>query len=135
MESQPLRILEPVRPRFGEHRGAAEPGIAARNRSVAIDVHHAPCKVAPFVGIVEEWTLQAVQIRLVQPKPVGAGNKQASVRSHRDPAFAYSLANYFDILHAPRVVTEPRASHPLPPDLHGSPLGQRHSPHVLVEIL
>src|SRR5262245_6496677 len=72
IESQPLRILESMRPRLGEHRRTTQPWIVARNRSVSIDMHHPPCEIAPFVRIVEKRMLHAVQFRLVQPKPVGA---------------------------------------------------------------
>src|SRR5262249_32824291 len=71
VDGQPFRILESMRPGFGEHRRAAEPWIAARNRAVAIDVHYASGEVAAFVGIVEKRMLHAVQFGLVQPKAVG----------------------------------------------------------------
>src|SRR5689334_1118414 len=63
IESQPLRILESMRPCLGKHRRTAQPWIVARNRSVSIDVHYTPCEIATFVGIVEKRMFHAVQFR------------------------------------------------------------------------
>src|SRR5215470_17426588 len=95
-----------MRPRLGEHRRTTQPWIVARNRSVSIDVHHAPCEIAPFVGIVEKRMLHAVQFRLIQPKPVGAANKEAAVGSHGNPPFANTVADHLKILQTFRIVTE-----------------------------
>src|SRR6266536_1450417 len=54
MNRQTLRILESMRPCLGQHRRTAQPRIVARNRSISIDVHYAPCEIAPFVGIIEK---------------------------------------------------------------------------------
>src|SRR5262249_15974104 len=134
IESQPFGVLESVRPGLGEHCRAAEPRIAARNRSIAIDVHHAPCEVAPFIRVVEEGMLHAVQFRLVQPKPVGAPNKETTIGSHDHSPLPNSIANHLEIFQTPRVVTQASPGHTLPSDLHGSPLRQRYCPHSLVEI-
>src|SRR5215468_10453622 len=98
IQSQPLRILESVRPGFGQDRRAAEPGIVARNRSVTIDMHHASREVPAFVGVIEEGMLHAVEFRLVEPEAVGARNKEAAIGSHDYPPLADSFTNHVDTL-------------------------------------
>src|SRR5262249_28287191 len=128
-------ILESMRPRLREHRRTTQPWIVARNRSVSIDVHYAPREIAPFVGIVEKRMFHAVQFRLVQPKPVGTGNKKAAIGRHGNPTFANSITDHLKILQTPPVVTKASPGYALAPDLHRSPLRQRRRPHLVVKIL
>ena len=67
---------------------AAEPRVVLRDRSVAVDAQHAPGEVAADVGVVGEVVLDAVEIRVVEAEPIGAGDEQRAVAREDDAALA-----------------------------------------------
>ena len=76
---------------------AAEPWVVFGNRPVAIDAYDAAGEVAANVGILSEIVVDAVEVRIIEAKPVGAGDEERGV-STDDNAALGALGQNVDVL-------------------------------------